>query len=220
MCTDAGIILNQVSVSLQGKNVNSVVALEKVRGFQDKLCIYLKRIGRENYQAFERLTDVMDGDESGEVQIKDGIVSHLYQLKNAFDGYFSEGCLTKKDMWIRDPFMFNVEAMEEELAGDVMEELCDMRKNSASKIEFDSLTLDDFWAKQLAAFPVVAKKALSVIVPFAPTYLCESGFSTLAQIKTKARNKLNVVDDMMVALATIPPRLQKLVAAAQEHPSH
>ena len=45
-------------------------------------------------------------------------------------------------------------------------------------------------------YPILSMAALRVIVPFASTYLCESGFSTLVHIKSKARNQLNVEDDM------------------------
>jgi len=36
-------------------------------------------------------------------------------------------------------------------------------------------------------------KALSILVPFATTYLCESGFSSLLYLKNKYRNHLNVL---------------------------
>ncbi len=38
----------------------------------------------------------------------------------------------------------------------------------------------------MAMFPKLCEKALAVFIPFATTYLCESGFSTLLSIKTKS----------------------------------
>ena len=38
-------------------------------------------------------------------------------------------------------------------------------------------------------FPNLVKIALKVLVTFATNYLCESGFSTLLHIKTKAGNR-------------------------------
>ena len=64
------------------------------------------------------------------------------------------------------------------------------------------------------------KFALSVLVPFASTYLCESGFSTLVLIKTKMRNKLDVADDMRLALSETEPDIIKLTNELQAQPSY
>ena len=50
--------------------------------------------------------------------------------------------------------------------------------------------------------------------------LCERGFSTLVQIKTKARNKLDVQDHMRLAVSRTQPRIKKLCAELQAHPSY
>ena len=56
----------------------------------------------------------------------------------------------------------------------------------------------------------VTKKALRILIPFMSTYLCEAGFSTLLQIKTKQRNKLHVEDDLHCALSQTSPYIQRL----------
>ena len=70
------------------------------------------------------------------------------------------------------------------------------------------------------SYPNVALLSLRVLVPFASTYLCESGFSTLLQIKTKARNRLDVQDDMRLALTQTKPRISKLLRQMQPQSSH
>ena len=62
--------------------------------------------------------------------------------------------------------------------------------------------------------------ALRVLVPFASTYLCEAGFSTIVNIKTKTRNRLDVEDDMRLALTNARPRISKLDAQMQHQASH
>ena len=57
------------------------------------------------------------------------------------------------------------------------------------------------------------------IIPFATTYLGKSGFSSLVAIKTKSRNRLNVKDDMRVALSNTKPQFDVLIEEKQEHPS-
>ena len=70
------------------------------------------------------------------------------------------------------------------------------------------------------SYPNVALLLLRVLVPFASTYLCESGFSTLLQIKTKERNRLDVQNDMRLALTQTKPGISKLVTQMQPQSSH
>ena len=60
------------------------------------------------------------------------------------------------------------------------------------------------------------------IFPFPTTYLCEKAFSTMLQVKTKARNRLQggLLNDMRVALAKTKPEFNKLVAQRQQQKSH
>jgi hypothetical protein len=69
------------------------------------------------------------------------------------------------------------------------------------------------------SYPNVALLAFRVLVPFASTYLWESGFSNLLQIKTKARNRLDVQDDMRLALTNTQSRITKLVTQMQAQSS-
>ena len=58
--------------------------------------------------------------------------------------------------------------------------------------------------------PLVGCKALRVLVPFATSYLCEAGFSAVAVIKSKYRNKIDIERDMCVAISNIAPRFNKM----------
>ena len=83
----------------------------------------------------------------------------------------------------------------------------------------DSSARDLFKVKSVPqSYTKVSMIALSVLVPFASTYLCEAGFSTLVNIKTKNRNRLNVGDNMRLALTNARPQISQL--AAQMQASH
>ena len=52
------------------------------------------------------------------------------------------------------------------------------------------------------------------------TYLCETGFFALVHIKSKARNHLNVEDDMRLATSKTQPRISKLASDIQQQKFH
>lgn len=86
---------------------------------------------------------------------------------------------------------------------------------------FTYINENEFWISLSNEYPDLCQEALKKLVPFATTYLCESGFSTLTTIKTKSRNKLDVEPTMRVSLTnSIKPRIDFLVKKHQEQGSH
>ena len=61
---------------------------------------------------------------------------------------------------------------------------------------------------------------MKVLLPFSSTYLCESGFSTLLHVETKARNRLDAGDGMRCALSSTSPRIEALVDKFLQQVSH
>jgi len=49
------------------------------------------------------------------------------------------------------------------------------------------MLLTYFWAKYGHLFERLGSVAIRTLLPFASTYMCESGFSTLLHTKTKSR---------------------------------
>ena len=70
------------------------------------------------------------------------------------------------------------------------------------------------------SYPTLTRIVMRKLLTFATTYLCESSFSTLLQIKTSTRNRLKVEDDLRCALSTTEPVIRDLVKQKQSHPSH
>ena len=117
---------------------------------------------------------------------------------------------------VQNPFHIDVELIPETL----QEEAIDLKCDSCAKINFEAMSLEDFWVKYYPIYPKVGEEALRLMVPFSSTYLCEVGFSTLALLKTKQRNRLNVESDLRCALSSFRPRISNLVKQKQQHPSH
>ncbi|XP_076065128.1 protein FAM200A-like [Oratosquilla oratoria] len=70
---------------------------------------------------------------------------------------------------------------------------------------FKVKSMTKFWCTMYQSYSKVSMVALRVLAPFTSTYLCEAGFSTLVNIKTKNRNRLDVGDDMRLALTNFRP---------------
>ena len=69
-------------------------------------------------------------------------------------------------------------------------------------------------------YPELFDKALRFILPFATSYLCETGFSALTTIKTKNRARLSVEDDLHLCLSRLSLRYDKLCDETQAQGSH
>jgi hypothetical protein len=100
------------------------------------------------------------------------------------------------------------------------DDLIDLQRKALLTQGLSNQNLDEFWCSQIAAYPVLAKKTLLALIPYATTYLCESGFSTLVSVKTKARNRLDARHDMRLALSETVPQISVLTDRKQKQPSH
>ncbi|XP_060864312.1 protein FAM200B-like [Metopolophium dirhodum] len=53
------------------------------------------------------------------------------------------------------------------------------------KLKFKKITLNKFWIYVSKEYPEISIKALTILLPFSTSYLCEQGFSALTNIKNK-----------------------------------
>ena len=67
-------------------------------------------------------------------------------------------------------------------------------------------------------YPQVSELAFRILLPFAPTDFCESSFSALVHIKTKARNRRKVADDMRLTLSNTKPKISESAVRLQSQP--
>jgi hypothetical protein len=67
--------------------------------------------------------------------------------------------------------------------------------------------LVEFWITVKSEYTTLSLKAMRIFIPFATCYLCEAGFSAVAAIKSKYRSKINVEQEMRVAVSSLIPQL-------------
>ncbi|XP_068232174.1 protein FAM200C-like [Palaemon carinicauda] len=198
--------LNDLNLSMQGMFANNIDCTKKVEAFKKKISLWKRRIQGGNVGSFPIL-DEKHGDKTIQPMLVENIVAHLSLLETTMAQYFPMDHSFPE--WIQQPFLADMDDDD-----NLKEELIDLQVNQGCQTKFRTLPLSGFWCDQLVAYPGLAKAALEMIIPFPTTYLCEKAFSTMLQIKTTARNRLQIglLHDMRVALANTKPRIEKLVA--------
>jgi hypothetical protein len=84
---------------------------------------------------------------------------------------------------------------------------------------FDEKSITEFWPSMCDSYTKVAERAIYALLSFVSTY-CKSGFSTLLQMKTKQRSRLEVENDLRCALSSTPLRIQELAKKKKSQVSH
>jgi hypothetical protein len=98
--------------------------------------------------------------------------------------------------------------------------ISEIATSSSVKSEFNQEPLPDFWIGLRTEYPDSANRTVKTLLPFATTYLCESGFSALTSMKTKYRHRLCVENYLRLRLSPIQHNIAELCASFQAHPSH
>ncbi|GFW25813.1 zinc finger BED domain-containing protein 5 [Trichonephila clavipes] len=118
--------------------------------------------------------------------------------------------------WVRDPFQNTPEGLsttEEEI-------FIDFTSSGEIKRQFCNKTHFQFWAEVDDEFSELKTKAFRILLPFSTWYLCETGFSAVAALKTKYRSQLNIEKELRVSISNIKPSFENLCSARQAHGSH
>ncbi|XP_025422772.1 zinc finger BED domain-containing protein 5-like [Sipha flava] len=66
------------------------------------------------------------------------------------------------------------------------------------------------FALKMDEYPQLSQKAVLALLPFATTYMCETGFSTYVSTKTKYRNRLDAEPNMLLKLSSIKPNIKNI----------
>ena len=108
----------------------------------------------------------------------------------------------------------------EKVPNSLQDEFLELKADSCARDLFNKKSITEFWPLMCDSYPKMTKKTIQGILPFVSTYLCKSGFSTLLQIKTKQRNRLDVKNDVRCALSNTFPRIYELSKKKQSQVSH
>ena len=138
------------------------------------------------------------------------IDDHLTSLFQNFHQYFPNIIQMEKQLdWVRDPFS----VPEENLAAlpvNLQEILLKVSTDRGLQLKLSSVSLTEFWTFVKQEHPDLGDEVLEHLLSFASTYICEVTFSAMATIKTKQRNRLSLENSLITAVASLPPRIDRL----------
>ena len=103
---------------------------------------------------------------------------------------------------------------EENLAAlpvNLQEILLEVSTDRRLQLKLSAVSLTEFWTFVKQEHPDLGDEALEHLQLFASTYLCEVTFSAMATIKTKQRNRLSLENSLITAVASLPPRIDRLI---------
>ncbi len=208
--------LNYLNSSLQGSNITPFVVMDKVNATLKKLNFMLKDLEVKRIDAFPSL-EMFLSEQSLELQpeLISDIKQHCQQLILNFNSYFPENYSSKN--WIRNPFSTDEIG---DLSIEEREQFLELSCDGGLMNEFKTEQLIIFWLKRRNKFSFISEKALKFLLPFSTSYLCETGFSAMLNIKNKYRTKLNLEPNLRLKLTKIYPDVKKLRSLKQAQPSH
>ena len=209
--------LNELNMSLQGKDTSLLNLYDKVDGFLKKAELWRRASSQGDFTCFPQVNAFLCEDVD-RASVKLLIVGHLNNLIENFHSYFPDIEEKSKQLdWVRNPFLFSE---TNKLPVTNQETLLDVSSDRGLRIKFDTSTLTQFWVCVKQEHPDLGQKALESLLPFASTYLCEATFSAMSVIKTKQRNRLILEKSLITAVASLSPRMTKLLSEAQPQVSH
>ncbi|XP_059366129.1 zinc finger BED domain-containing protein 5-like [Carassius carassius] len=206
--------LNELNLQMQGSNTHLPHLADKITSFTRKLEMWEQRVTEGNIDSFENLKSFIEVNKLQNTVIP-CMKAHISALQKHFQRYFPVQDPTQYD-WIRDPFSATPPA---EFSTTENEQFIDVTSDSTMRLEFKSKTLAAFWIGVEKDFPLLGKRALATLLPFATSYLCEIGFSAVASIKTEYRSKLDIENELRVAVSQLQPRFEKICSMKQAHTS-
>ena len=204
--------LNTLNLSLQGAKENIITITGKLKAFSEKLQLWIKNTSNSHLDCFPGI----DASPHKSMLIGKNRET-LENLALAFAKYFPS-LETKEYEWVINPFV-NHECTGLTMAEE--ESLIDLKNDLVHRGSFADQELSAFWISILSQYPDLSTKAIKCLLPFGSSYLCEVGFSVLTEMKSKKRERLQMVDDeMRVCLSAIEPRLELICSRKQAHSSH
>ena len=208
--------LNELNTRMQGRYENLLTSTYKIKGFRSKVQLWQQHVKNNSLEI--PLSQKCQKNVNT-VSLNETIQKHLITLEEKLFFYFPSTAINCYD-WVRDPYS-SVAEVDNTLTLQEQEQLVQVRQDRGLRLRFFDCPLESFRLEISSEFANLAYRAISALLPFSTTYLCETSFSTTAAIKVKKRERLRAVEDeLRVCLSSVPARIPHLCSSKQAQISH
>ena len=160
--------------------------------FHKKLKLWRQRLENNNFANFPLLDEVVSygsaiNDEVSCNELQELLpvfTEHLQKLQRSFENYFPEQM--QYPAWVHQPFSYDT-YYNSRYKKSIHDDIIELQESEVKKRDFNATNLQAFWCQQIENYPLIAKVALEVLMPFVTTYLCEHAFSILVDVTPKKR---------------------------------
>ena len=137
-------------------------------------------------------------------------------LQQRFESYFLDLNVFKYD-WVRNSFNQSALSKASDLKLKAQEQLSEISMGRTLQLKYNQINIDNLSLIARQEYPEISQQAVQILLFFSTTYLCESAFSSLSQVKTKSRYQLkSFKNELKISLTSIPPRI-KTIRAQNKH---
>lgn len=216
--TDLTSHLNALNLKLQGKKQNISQLYGHIEGFRKKLDVMqiaLKANNTAHFPSCQQLKEEEENDTKFSM-FHEIIIDIKKEFQDRFQDFDS---LKPKLALFNNPMEIEVS----EVPCDLQMEICDLQADPFYQTKKCDVP-ETFWKLiSKERFPKLLKFSLQMLSLFGSTYVCESAFSALKQIKSKTRNRIesaSLESSLRLCLTELTVDIDKLVSEKQWQSSH
>ncbi|XP_033218985.1 SCAN domain-containing protein 3 isoform X1 [Belonocnema kinseyi] len=191
--------LNDLVVSMEGKDKNVIVLRKTVEAFLKKLKVWISRMEWGHLESFPALWNLVEVENYKDYfkSTKNLFMDHLNEISVQLVENFLIRQLSHESSWILDPFSIDA-VIKAGLQADSHQELWKLSNDQNLKVSFSEKTIAQFWISVKECFPRLAVLAADKLVPFSSSCLCELGFSSLMELKIEGGGGMNLERELML----------------------
>ncbi|KAI7790040.1 putative zinc finger BED domain-containing protein 5-like [Triplophysa rosa] len=200
-----------MNLSLQGRDTTILKLYDRVGGFLKKAELWKRLCAEGDISCFPQFDSFVVSENIERDTVKTFLDGHLANVISSFKSYFTDVREKSEQLdWVRNPFTLS-QSNRVTLPVHLREELLDLSTDRGLQTTFENCSLTEFWVCVRREHPELGKSGVPKLLPFGSTYLCENSFSAMTQIKTKQRNRLCLENSLITAVASLPPRMSKIL---------
>uniref|UniRef100_K7FCM8 DUF4371 domain-containing protein n=1 Tax=Pelodiscus sinensis TaxID=13735 RepID=K7FCM8_PELSI len=164
-------ILNKLNLQLQGKGANLFSHQSIIKAFLDKLELWIVRVEGNNLVQFQYVDAMLGGKRSHSDANSQSFTEATRRIATIlFWRWTGQG----------NSFTTDVNSVPE----DLQEKFLDLKNDFVAQDEYQQSTIEKFWSSMTGSYPI-CQHMVRFLLPFASTYMCETGFSCLLYVKSK-----------------------------------